>query len=58
MQNGRQLSLNIVPPAPPRVPAPPPPPYLDRLRAGQSMTRHYWRWLQHYLIAPLAPCPF
>lgn len=32
MQNGRQLTLNIVPPAPPRAPAPPPPPYTVALR--------------------------
>lgn len=32
MQNGRQLSLNIIPPAPPRAPAPPPPPYTVALR--------------------------
>lgn len=32
MQSGRQLTLNITPPAPPRAAAPPPPPYTVALR--------------------------
>jgi hypothetical protein len=32
MQNGRQLTLSIIPPAPPPAPATPPPPYTVALR--------------------------
>lgn len=31
---------------------------LDRLCAGQALTRHYWVWLLDYVRAPRPPCPF
>jgi hypothetical protein len=59
MQYGRQLSLNIVPPAPPRAPAPPPPPYTVALRDTElglneriKLETRFCRVLEERLGAP------